>query len=244
MAEYGEGKSIEELMNIPQEEWEGLSKKDMRSVVQRLASAANKRVDRMQKKGISSPALRQLLENGGRVSTKGKDLAALRAEFTRAKNFLQSQTSTISGYNEFVQNNIDALNEHGVDIDKKNFEDFWRVFDRLKEMDPSVENSALKYKIMQAIADEFDEDDIDVDYITERMMDQIDLLYEDYEEIENQKWDEFNDLMGDEVDSYAEDGDLFENYFNGDEDGDLFDDIDDDGSDEDGDNSVLYPDIE
>lgn len=244
MAEYGEGKSIEELMNIPQEEWEGLSKKDMRSVVQRLASAANKRVDRMQKKGISSPALRQLLENGGRVSTKGKDLAALRAEFTRAKNFLQSQTSTISGYNEFVQNNIDALNEHDVDIDKKNFEDFWRVFDRLKEMDPSVENSALKYNIMQAIADEFDEDDIDVDYITERMMDQIDLLYEDYEEIENQKWDEFNDLMGDEVDSYAEDGDLFENYFNGDEDGDLFDDIDDDGSDEDGDNSVLYPGIE
>lgn len=236
MADYGAGKSIEELMNIPQEEWETLSKKDMRSVVQRLASAANKRVDRMQKKGISSPALRQLLENGGRVSTKGKDLAALRAEFTRAKNFLQSQTSTISGYNEFVQNNIDALKEYDIDIDKKNFEDFWRVFDRIKEMDPSVENSALKYNIMQAIADEFDEDDIDVDYITERMMDQIDLLYEDYEEIENQKWDEFNDLMGEDMGSYAEDGDLFDNYFDDepdDEDGDLFDDIEDDEPDED-----------
>ena len=242
MAEYGAGKSIEELMNIPQDEWEGLSKKDMRSVVQRLASAANKRVDRMQKNGISSPALRQLLENGGRVSTKGKDLAALRAEFARAKNFLQSETSTISGYNKFVQDNIDALKEHDVDIDKKNFEDFWRVFDRIKEMDPSVENSALKYNIMQAIADEFDENDIDVDYITERMLDQIDLIYESQEEIENQKWDEFNDLMDEEMGSYAEDGDLFDNYF-GDEDGDLFDDIDD-GPDEDGDNSVLYPDVE
>lgn len=232
MADYGAGKSIEELMDMPQEEFETLSKKDLRSVVQRLASAANKRVDRMQKKGISSPALRQLLENGGRVSTKGKDLAALRAEFTRAKNFLQSQTSTISGYNEFVQNNIDALKEYDVDIDKKNFEDFWRVFDRIKEMDPSIENSAFKYNIMQALADEFDENDIDVDYITERMMDQIDLIYEDYEEIENQKWDEFNDLMGEEMGNYAEDGDLFDNYFGDDEDGDLFD---DDGFDEDGD---------
>lgn len=83
----------------------------MRNVVSRMSKAANQRLDRIKRKGISTPATRQVEKSGGRFRAKGKDLDELRSEYKRVKSFLKSETSTISGYMKFAKRFEEKLNK-------------------------------------------------------------------------------------------------------------------------------------
>lgn len=96
-----EGKSIQQLMRLRPTTIEKMSQKDLARVVTRLSSAANKRVRRIEAKGISTPATRQAERSGGKFSAKGKNLNELRSEYKRVKTFLKSETSTLTGYKKF-----------------------------------------------------------------------------------------------------------------------------------------------
>ena len=89
-----------ELLNLSSVEISKLKKPQLRKIVQTLASTSNKRLKRLQQKGISTPASRYV-NKSGKFSTKGKNINQLRAEYIRAKNFLQSKTSTLKGYKQF-----------------------------------------------------------------------------------------------------------------------------------------------
>lgn len=89
-----------ELLNLSSVEISKLKKPQLRKIVQTLASTSNKRLKRLQQKGISTPASRYV-DKSGKFSTKGKNINQLRAEYIRAKNFLQSKTSTLKGYKRF-----------------------------------------------------------------------------------------------------------------------------------------------
>lgn len=92
-----EGKSVEDLIKMGSDynRYKRLTESTLRKVVNRLASAGNKRLRRMEAAGESSPAYREVQQSGGKFSTKGKTLEGLQREFLRVKQFFEDKTSSL-----------------------------------------------------------------------------------------------------------------------------------------------------
>lgn len=103
------GLSIGDIMNIDIDTFNKLGSQDLRRITSRLVSAGNKRIRALEKKGITSPALRSVGESGkfSVKMPKGLDKQQiankLRQEYSRVRSFLSKKTSTIRGYNEYVK---------------------------------------------------------------------------------------------------------------------------------------------
>lgn len=145
MAKYRIQKDIsEDFFDINQ-----LSRKELAPIVSRLAAAANKRIKRLEDKGMRTLAYQSVMESGGKFSVKGKNLNELRAEYMRAKLFLESKTSTIKGAKE-VEAKFQQLT--GYTFDKNQADDFWNVMHELQKAD--FDTVKLHYKeIASDIAD-------------------------------------------------------------------------------------------
>lgn len=131
------GMSVEDILSMDIEKFMKLSTSELRKVTGRLVSAGNKRIRALEKSGYSTPATRQVSKSGGIFSTKGKELNALRSEFTRAKQFMQSGTSTKTGYIKTRNIALDRMKEQGVDVRGSAREDVLR---KLKEQGKTVKD--------------------------------------------------------------------------------------------------------
>lgn len=131
------GMSVEDILSMDMEKFLKLSTSELRKVTGRLVSAGNKRIRTLQKSGYATPATRQVSKSGGMFSTKGKDLNTLRSEFTRAKQFMQSGTSTKAGYIRTRNTALDRMKEHGVDVRGSAVQD---VMERLKAQGKTVKD--------------------------------------------------------------------------------------------------------
>lgn len=129
-----------------------MNKDALRVAVGRLSKNANKRVSEFRALGIESPATKWVDRSGGNFSTKGKSFNQLRSEFTRAKEYLTSQTSTVKGYRA-LQGEIETkLLKEDIEITHKDYEKFWRAYEKLKEINPAVKAKSLKYKVLKHVA--------------------------------------------------------------------------------------------
>lgn len=147
------GMTIQDIMNMDINTFNKLNTSDMRKVVGRLVSAGNKRLRSFERAGESSPATRHIEKSGGVFSTKGKDLNALRAEYTRAKNFLQAKTGTRRGWKQVKNETISGLKKQGVEMTESQFNDVWTAYEDLKELSPEVANRGFKYAVLKDVAD-------------------------------------------------------------------------------------------
>ena len=69
-----------------------------RKEASRLASLANKRVQRLEANGLQdSPAYQMYLKTGGKFGVKGKSHNELQQEVSRLKRFIDMNTSTVKG---------------------------------------------------------------------------------------------------------------------------------------------------
>lgn len=156
-SEFVAGKTVDQLLRIEAEDFEKLDVKNLRSVVQRLASATNKRIATLEKAGYDTPALRQFREGGGsKASTKGKSLGELRSEFKRIKTFYQGETSTKKGWERVRDRSISAAEQHGVAISVSDFDRFWKAYNKLKEKAEAQGKSGIltmvRYKVMDELS--------------------------------------------------------------------------------------------
>lgn len=92
---YTKGQDLESLIDMDYSKIAGLSISQLREVVGRLGMAANKRIQRIEKVGESTPATEYIERSGGRFSVKGKNLNQLRTEYVRARDFLKAKTGTV-----------------------------------------------------------------------------------------------------------------------------------------------------
>lgn len=197
------GMSVQDVLNIDNNLFNSLTESDLRKVVGRLVSAGNKRLRTFERNETKSPAVSQVMRSGGVFSTKGKDLAALRAEYSRAKSFLQAKTGTVKQWNKVKQETIDSMKKRGVELSKDQFDTVFKIYDRLSELDSSIEDKRYKYKIIDEISNELadaleDEEDADQDTlindVVSEMMDRITEIYEEEQEDEDGGVSEFFDL--------------------------------------------------
>lgn len=179
------GMSVQDILNMDIETFNKLNASDLRKVVGRLVSAGNKRLRSFERAGESSPATRHVEKSGGAFSTKGKDLNALRAEYTRAKNFMQAKTGTRKGWKQVKKETIQGLRKHGVEMSESQFEDVWTAYEDLKEISPEVANRGLKYSVLKDVADMVTNTDKSADEIATALHENLSEIYEEQAGLDN-----------------------------------------------------------
>lgn len=146
-ANYFKGRSIESIMNMDISDFLKLEKPQLRQAVSRLADAANKRIKRLETKGLYSPALYEISHSGGKLSTKGKDLMQLRSEFMRATGFLKSEASTIKGATGLISDIQEELKKAGIEASATDTQEMMKLYNQLSDMDPNEKARIFKYKL-------------------------------------------------------------------------------------------------
>lgn len=130
---------ISEIQNLSISKVMSMSRSDLAKAVSVMASAGNKRLKRLQTRGISTPASVYIKKHGGKFSVAGKNVAQLREEYQRVKDFLQSETSTVRGYKKWESKIAKTLKESsGIDYDsltERQKRTFWRAYSKLEELD-------------------------------------------------------------------------------------------------------------
>lgn len=173
------GMSVQDILNMDIKTFNALNTSDMRKVVGRLVSAGNKRLRSFERAGESSPATRHVEKSGGAFSTKGKDLNALRSEFTRIKNFMQSKTGTRKGWKQVKKEVNAGLKKHGIDMTESQFNDVWKAYEELKELSPEVANRGLKYSVLKDVADMVADTNKTADEIATAIHQNLSQIYEE-----------------------------------------------------------------
>ena len=106
------------IVDMTPEQFNKLSKQELKGYTQILASAGNKRIKRFQEAGETSPSVEAVLKKG-KFSTKDKSFQELRSEFMRAKRFMESKTGSLRSEIRLRNENIEKLKGAGIEISKE-----------------------------------------------------------------------------------------------------------------------------
>lgn len=129
-----------------------------RAEASKMASMANKRIARLEAKGLTDTPAYQgyIASGGGKFSVRGKDHNQLQSEVARMKAFVEANTSTITGVNDYLK---DMAKNTGIKY--KNMEElhakagrFFELSNKVEEYLRTVEDmaSAIGYqKIWEAV---------------------------------------------------------------------------------------------
>ena len=197
------GLKITDIMDIDLDAFNRLTESELRHLTSRLVSAGNKRIRRLKAKDINSPALQGLgremafstkLPKG---TSRQQRVNKLRAEFSRARSFLTSETSTVSGYKAFAERTKDRIaSELGMDSKTLGEKlDLNRLFDILhkaqeKGIISSYRGSQGSVQARAIIADFLIEDpNMDEEELMARLEREADRMYEERELIDDETED-------------------------------------------------------
>lgn len=143
--------------------------KELRAEVSRMASMANKRLNRLENNNLTMlPAYQAWEQNGSiRFSVKGKDYNQLQAEFWRLKNFLDDRTSTVREANAFLREMAEntGIQYNGLEYLKNKSARFFELAEKIREYNQAIGQAAqaLDYqKIWQQINTAVQQDAIDL----------------------------------------------------------------------------------
>jgi len=139
-----------------------------RKEASRLASLANKRVERLERNNLEdSPAYKKYVEGQPKFGVKGKTYNELQQEMSRLRRFINAETSTVKG----VNNTLKEMAKN-TGINYKNLEDLKSKATKFFELASKVEQylrnvddmaSAIGYqKIWEAINQYTREAEIDL----------------------------------------------------------------------------------
>lgn len=149
---WATGKSMDFLLDLDPEVWTDLSAKELKSVVSRLASTANKRVKRADASGSASWAVKSA-QRGGKFSVAGKDLESLRNEYQRVRAFLSDPNSTAAGWKQTRDELGDSLQTAGYDVTPSQVERMINAYNHLMEVDGTTLSREDRYKYMKELAE-------------------------------------------------------------------------------------------
>lgn len=184
---------VDTLLDLSPTDLLNMSRKDMARNISTLASAANKRLKRLETSGTYSPAAEYVKSHGGKFSVAGKNQNQLLTEFFRLQQFMESKTSSVKGAKKWQRNVRDTVadtikqrtgargqagkqiekevREIFNDPDKKN--QFWDLYSRLSnEYDVKENYKEIWDDIAGAMsADESSTTDDIFEYLTNRYED-------------------------------------------------------------------------
>lgn len=171
------GLSVKDILNMDPNQLNKLNRSDLSAIASRLVSASNKRIRRLEKTpyGEYAPSMRIVRQRGEKFSVKGKDVNQLRNEIKQMRKFLNMKTSTVSGWKK-VQKNMGERLGGEMTIEQTN--KFWEVYHKLESQEGGlmsiIGDSDRIQKLLHQEVSSGDSDDI-----FQRMMDNLDAIYEE-----------------------------------------------------------------
>lgn len=177
MARYNpfKGRTTQSLLNADVSEFMDWNTRELRQAVRRLADTANKRQKALQTKGIVSPATYEA--GNAKFSTAGKSENQLRAEFLRAKQFLESPTSTLTGARAFQREAKKELESRGINLKDKSYNDFLTTYLDMRDKDPSIRQRTLKYYLLREAEIETDSQ-LSIEDLADRLDSEFQSMFE------------------------------------------------------------------
>ena len=179
------GMSIEDIRQL---DTRTLSDRALKQALNRLVSASNKRLRRLQadEYGKYSPTAQQTRKFSAKdAKTRGD----IKAEFERARSFLDpaKKSHTVKGWRKIVK----KMKEKGVTDEEMKDPDFWGLYRQfLKEYVPHIyDSNTLLMLLSSAIARGLTDEDEIRNY--------LDGLYEEREANEKDDFGDFEDEFGD-----------------------------------------------
>lgn len=187
---------IDDILKMGLKEFNKLTEKELTKIINYMNKVANDRIRRLLKNNLlNTPAGKKLknifgiddktekvkMKDVSFTNPKGSTLNEKRNLFIRAKEFLQSKTSTVTGSQQWkkeqkknLQNFIGGGVEDSFLEDNNKINKFFEIVAKMQELHPSTPTE-VKYKLNAAIAEQV-ESGKDTDDI-------INSLNEEYEEI-------------------------------------------------------------
>ena len=170
---------LDAIMKLNQREIEKMSRKELARVVSDLRSVARKRIERMEKSEVYSPAYTSIIASGGIPSIKGLDVTQLRNELKRYRGFIGMKTSTVKGaktYQRKLKNNfekmvgrtltsdemryysglLDDLRDEGL-ATAKNYKQVLNYIDEYANDNPELGSEELKQHVREVLKDEYEQ---------------------------------------------------------------------------------------
>lgn len=131
---------------------------ELKREVSRMASMANKRLNRLESNNLTLlPAYREWEQHGAiKFSIRGKNYNQLQSEYWRLKHFLDDRTSTVRQANNFLREMAKntGIKYRGLEDLKSKSKQFFELAEKIKQYNMSINQSAqaLDYqKIWQQI---------------------------------------------------------------------------------------------
>ena len=119
------GYTLQQILNMDEYTLTHLSEDKQRAIAKQLGTAANRRIKAMERKAENSPALRGVMDSGGKFTFKGKSYQDAQNDTARALQFLKHRTSTLKGWNEVKSETIDTIEKLGFSLTKEQWDVFW-----------------------------------------------------------------------------------------------------------------------
>ena len=148
------GLTVNKIMDMPISKLQDYTVSQQREIISRLGSAANKRLSKLQSKGIENSATMRMEMSGGKVSVRGKDTDELIKEFIRARDFMKNKFSSTREWNKVISNianksDDETLSGYSKDTIGKAFS----YYDIMREIDNTIESKINKYTLQTHIAE-------------------------------------------------------------------------------------------
>lgn len=131
---------------------------ELKKEVSRMASMANKRLNRLESNNLTLlPAYREWEQHGAiKFSVRGKNYNQLQSEYWRLKRFLDDRTSTVRQANKFLREMAEntGIKYRGLEDLKSKSKQFFELAEKIKQYNMTINQSAqaLDYqKIWQQI---------------------------------------------------------------------------------------------
>lgn len=159
-------KHVDAVEKVGQEQAKRISQ--YRREVSRLASVANKRIERLEKNGLTNnPAYQYYIESGKRFGVKGKTYNEVQAEAARLRRFVNMESSTIGGMRKSLQRIADntGIKYSNIKDLQKQAANFFEIASKAEQYLTNVRGAAasLSYNaVWSAVNEVVDEAELDL----------------------------------------------------------------------------------
>ena len=114
--------TINQILKLNIDDISKLSEKELRGIVSQMRKVTTNRLKALSKRKLKTETVKQLMRSGGKISTKGKDLNALKSEFFRAKAFLKNPASKVIDAKKEIKRKNEAIKKisEKIGLDSEN----------------------------------------------------------------------------------------------------------------------------
>ena len=193
--------SVKSMVNIDIEQFNKLKTDDLRDMIKKMSIVSERRIKTLERNELYTPSYYSFMN--GNVDLTAKDgkfefteikrpstsidtmtIQELRSEFRRQKNFLKAETSTVKGYKQYRRNVIERMKEEGVKVTQKQYGDFFRAYERLRELDSSIAERGYRYSVFKTLSSYIIDKKYDVDDAVIQIYQDLQDIYEKQAEID------------------------------------------------------------